>query len=228
MKYSVALVDLDDTLLDFGAASELSLAALLESYGHSATPEKIALYKKINALCWHKFEMGEITRDRLSTLRFELFFKETGTHADPLEAHHRFLEGLANHPVLIPGAVEMCRRLSEMAELYIVTNGFAETQQRRLDLAGLSGFIRGRFTSQAIGFSKPDVRFFEAVFKAIGPEKKKEAIILGDSISSDIKGGFDFGIATCFYNPKGLPADPICDHVITSLEQFIPQVMLAK
>ncbi|MEA4921371.1 MAG: YjjG family noncanonical pyrimidine nucleotidase [Clostridiaceae bacterium] len=228
MKYSVVLIDLDDTLLDFGAASSASLKSLMESCGRRISPCELGRFEEINAGCWRELEKGLITRDELSKKRFEIFFSELGLEYDPLEANTRFRLGLSESAVLMPGALELCQKLSKMCSLYVVTNGFMETQARRIKTSGLEGLFDGVFASQAIGYTKPDPRFFAYVLNSLGHDKKDKTIILGDSLSSDIEGGTSAGIDTCWYNPKELPGGEECSYIISSLDDFIPLVMKSK
>ena len=111
MKYNTVLIDLDDTLLDFGAASRASLKGLLKKLGRELTEEEIDRFEAINSGCWSELEQGVITRDQLSRKRFDLFFDETGIDFDPLEANDLFRLGLSESAVLVPGAKELCVRV---------------------------------------------------------------------------------------------------------------------
>lgn len=225
MKYNTVLIDLDDTLLDFGAASRASLKGLLKKLGRELTEEEIDRFEAINSGCWSELEQGVITRDQLSRKRFDLFFDETGIDFDPLEANDLFRLGLSESAVLVPGAKELCESLKNKVDLYLVTNGFIETQNRRIVAAGLEDMFKARFASQQIGYSKPDGRFFDAVFADIGEDRRKSAIILGDSLTSDMEGGRRASIATCWFNRLGGKPTADCDFVITSLDRFIPDVL---
>ncbi|MBQ5813894.1 MAG: YjjG family noncanonical pyrimidine nucleotidase [Clostridia bacterium] len=225
MKYPVVLIDLDDTLLDFQAASHDSLMSLCEGLGHPLSKEEQELFEEINSACWKELELGTMTREQLSATRFTRFFEKIGVDFDGLEANRLFREGLSRSAVLIDGALPLCRLLNEKAELYVVTNGFVDTQAQRIRASGLEGNFRGIFASQEIGFQKPDSRFFDAVFKVIGEDKRPGTVILGDSLSSDMKGGKNAGIATCWFEPTGLKEDTVgCDHRITKLSDFVSLV----
>jgi len=147
MKYPVVLLDLDGTLLDFDAASRFSLTRLVPGLSE----EDIARFEEINSACWRELEKGIITRDQLSRKRFEIFFREMGIDRDPLEANTLFRAGLSESAVLMPGALELCEKLSRIREIHLVTNGFVETQARRLKASGLDRFFKKVFTSQGIG-----------------------------------------------------------------------------
>lgn len=222
MKYPVVLIDLDDTLLDFGAASDSSLRNLYAELGHPLSDAEVARFEEINGACWKALERKEITRPELSRKRFEDFSAELGmTDIDPLDLNSRFRLGLSKSAVLIPGALELCRALHGKVEFYVVTNGFIDTQAQRMKAAGLEGLFDGVFASQAIGFEKPDARYFDAVFDQIGRDKIPQTILLGDSLSSDMKGGKAYGLTTCWYNPKGKEDTVGCDHQIDHLSDFL-------
>ena len=223
MKYPVVLIDLDDTLLDFGAASDSSLRNLFAELGHPLSDAEVARFEEINGACWKALERKEITRAELSKKRFADFSAELGlTDIDPLDLNSRFRLGLSKSAVLIPGALELCRTLSEKVDLYVVTNGFIDTQAQRMKAAGLEGLFKGVFASHAMGYEKPDARYFDAVFEAIGRDKIPQTILLGDSLSSDMKGGRAYGLTTCWFNPKGKEDTVGCDHQIGRLEDFLP------
>ncbi|MBR5285035.1 MAG: YjjG family noncanonical pyrimidine nucleotidase [Clostridia bacterium] len=222
MKYPVVLIDLDDTLLDFGAASDHSLRSLYEELGHPLSDAEVARFEEINGACWKALERKEITRDQLSHKRFADFSAELGlTDVDPLDLNSHFRLGLSKSAVLIPGALELCRLLSRKTELYVVTNGFMDTQAQRIKAAGLEGLFKGVFASQAIGYEKPDPRYFDAVFEQIGRDKIDKTILLGDSLSSDMKGGKAYGLTTCWFNPKGKTDTIGCNHEIARLRDFL-------
>lgn len=225
MKFDTVLIDLDDTLLDFGAASRASLIGLLRKLGRELTPQEVDRFEVINSGVWREHELGLISRDELSRKRFDIFLKELGIVFDSEEASKLFRLGLSESAVLIPGAKELCESLKNKVDLYLVTNGFVETQNRRIAAAGLEGMFKARFASQQIGFSKPDGRFFDAVFSSIGEDRRRSSVILGDSLTSDMEGGRRASIATCWFNRFGGEPTSDCDFVITSLDRFIPDVL---
>lgn len=219
---SVVLIDLDDTLLDFGAASRASLQGLFTQRGRPLTEAEIDAFEAINDSCWKALERGELTRAQLSHRRFAEFLACLGMQDDPMACNTAFRAGLAESAVLLPGAMELCRALTGRVELYVVTNGFLDTQMKRIRAAGLEGLLDGVFASQSLGCEKPGAGFFDAVFDRIGREKRGSTVILGDSLSSDMQGGKAYGLATCWFNPAG-GADTVgCDYEIRRLGEFLP------
>lgn len=218
--YQTLLFDVDDTLLDFGAAEDLALRLLFEEQGFQLTKEIEAHYKQMNQGMWRSFEAGEMSRDELVNSRFSLLFKEYGKEVDgPLmEKHYRkFLE--EGHQ-LVAGAFELIANLKDDYELYIVTNGVSTTQDKRLKDSGLHPFFKDIFVSEATGFQKPMPEYFDYVFKRIPGFSLEKSIIIGDSLSSDIKGGELAGLDTCWFNPFFLPNETDCKptYEIKSLE----------
>lgn len=225
MRYPIVLLDVDDTLLDFQAAEACALRDTLTARNIPATEENVALYSRVNRSWWEKFERGECEKKELLWLRFEDFFSRLGVQADPHAAQRDYHENLGNYAFLIPGAEELCRELKKRGhKLYVVTNGTAHIQHRRFGASGLERYMDGVFISEEMGTQKPAPEFFEKVFAALEQPDKTSCVILGDSQSSDMLGGKNAGIATCWYNPKGQWKKGDWDFEIQSLEQFLEVV----
>lgn len=201
-KYKTLLFDLDDTLLDFGAAEKVALRLLFEGQNFTLTPESEAHYKKINQGLWKSFEEGKINVDEVVNTRFSLFFKEYGKEVDGFSLEKNYRTYLEQGNQLIDGALELITDLKSDYDLYIVTNGLASTQDKRLRASGLIMLFKDIFVSEATGYQKPMKGFFDYVFGRIPEFSLNETLIIGDSLSSDIKGGYQAGIDTCWFNPK--------------------------
>ena len=226
MRYPIVLLDVDDTLLDFQAAEACAMRDTLTARNIPATDENVALYSRVNRSWWEKFERGECEKKELLWLRFEDFFSRLGVQADPHAAQHDYHENLGNYAFLIPGAEALCRELKARGhKLYVVTNGTAHIQHRRFGASGLEQYMDGIFISEEMGTQKPAPEFFEKVFTALEWPDKDKCIILGDSQSSDMLGGKNAGIATCWYNPKGETKKGDWDFEIQSLEGFLEVVL---
>ena len=198
--YRVLLLDVDDTLLDFKADEREALKKVLGQFGLSADDEVFARYSEINRALWLAHERGEIPRQTIWERRFAALFEAFHLSADGPEAERLYRAALGEGGHLIPGAFELCRALSRRYALYLVTNGTAATQYSRIRRAGLDRWVRETFISEEIGFPKPAPQYFDAVFEKI-PFSREEALIIGDSLTSDIQGGFNAGVDTCWYNP---------------------------
>lgn len=201
--------DVDDTLLDFKKAELTALSSTLKELGFTPTEEILERYHVINRSQWELLERGELTRDQVLRRRFTLLFDEYGLPCDveKVKALYEYRLGIGHY--FIPGAPELLEALHTKYDLYLVTNGTATIQRRRLDSAGILPYFKGLFISHEIGFNKPDPRYFEYCFSKIDGFEKEKAVIIGDSLSSDIRGGNLVGIRTCWFNPSHSECKPI-------------------
>lgn len=217
------LFDLDETLFDFPLAERLAISEVLESLGIKPTEEIIKRYSEINRECWDGLERGELTRERLIILRFEMLFSELSLAGLSAEGAQKIYENAlgGQHP-FIEGAEDVLSKLSAKYELYAVTNGLYSVQSRRIKEAGLDRFFRGYFISEKLGYSKPDRRFFDAAFATLPGFNKDYAIVVGDSLRSDILGAKNAGVKSCLYNPRGKEnkTDIIPDYEISALTEL--------
>ena len=213
------LLDLDDTILDFKKCEHVALDTALTSLNIPHNESTLELYSRINELHWKKLETGELTRNQVLLGRFEMLFEQIGADCSGELAWKTYEEMLSRQHFFIPRAQEMLEYLKDRFDLYIVSNGTASVQDRRIEGADLEKYFKKIFISQRVGVNKPDVRFFERCFNEIDSFKKQETIIIGDSLSSDIQGGINAGITTCWYNPKGTqaPDDMKIDYIIGDL-----------
>ncbi len=216
------LLDLDDTILDFHQAESVAIRRTLEAVGISATDENCARYSYHNKCCWERLERGELCRDRLMTERFELLIQELGCGANPAEAARLYPQFLSQGHWFLPGAQEALETLSKKYRLYLVTNGNGAVQAGRLASADIGKYFEKIFISQELGADKPSKAFFDRAFSQIPDFDRGKAMIVGDSLTSDILGGINAGIATCWVNTRGVPsrADIQPDYVIDSLSQL--------
>ena len=162
-----------------------------------------ATFSKINSALWKQLEKGLITRDVIRIRRFEQFCEATCVSAEPKDMSELYVKLLGQSCFVYEGAEELCKKLSEKYELYIVTNGIGTVQQSRLAKSGLLPYFKDVFVSEKIGSQKPEKKFFDFVFENISEKDKSKVVIIGDSMSSDILGGINAGIDTCFFNPLG-------------------------
>ena len=145
-------------------------------------------------------------KKRIPSLRFERLFEEFGIHKDPIVFGKAYLKNLAQSGFIIDGALELCQYLFENFKVAIITNGIKEVQDSRLEQSPLKPYIHHMIVSDEIGIAKPDPRIFEYAMKQIGDYKKSEIIMIGDSLTSDILGGINFGVDTCWYNSDESPS----------------------
>lgn len=201
------LFDLDDTLFDFHKAEKIALTKTLVHFGIDPTEETLALYSAINAAHWKRLELGEISREEVKVGRYRELFKTIGVECDPVKATAYYESMLAIGHYFMPGAPEMLEELYGKYRLYIVSNGTAKVQEGRIGSSGIAKYMDGIFISQILGANKPDKQFFDICFAEIPDFSLSETVIIGDSLSSDIKGGINAGITTVWFNPKGIEND---------------------
>ena len=215
------LLDLDDTILDFHKAEHIALSKTLRTLGLEPTEEVLARYSLINKAHWERLERKELTRPQVLLGRFETLFREYGIEVDPAKCASLYEENLSIGHYFLPGAEAALESLSKKYKLYLVSNGTAKVQAGRLKSANISHFFDIIFVSQEVGADKPDITYFDRVFARIEGFQKEKAIIVGDSLTSDIQGGINAGIRTCWVNPKGKSVTNIVpDYQIESIAQL--------
>jgi len=216
------LLDLDDTLLDFKKAEAIAIRATFEELGIDPSDENVALYSKINRSCWEKLELGEFTRDEVLHRRFDILFQHLGITGNAHTAQETYEYKLSFGAFYLDGAEELLITLFGQYRLYLATNGIINVQKRRIADSGIGKYFDGIFVSEKIGYNKPDKRFFDAIFAKIPNFKHEETLIVGDTLTSDIKGGINAGIKTVFFNPGGKvnTSDIIPDYEICSLSEL--------
>lgn len=205
MKKKFLLFDVDRTLLDFSKSEKKALKKSFDALGISFTQEILDWYLAHNHTLWTSYENGLMPRDLIFQNRFVETFSQFSIEADGHLMEKTYRQALSEGIDLVENALEVISRLSETHILYIVTNGLASTQEKRLKGSGLAPYFQGSFVSETMGFQKPMVEYFDYCFERIPNFEKSEAIIIGDSLSSDIQGGIAAGIDTCWFNPAHLP-----------------------
>lgn len=225
--YHCILFDMDGTLLDFEAAEHKALLDTFRQFGLPTDHETEQLYVTINKELWAALEKGQIKRDKLLVERFAQLLKKLGMQGNAAEMGRWYLNQLAMYPDAIPNALEAIRELSEVATLAIVSNGVAKVQQSRLKASGLEPYMDDVFISEKIGVEKPNRRFFEHVLKTLGIEQREKVLVVGDSLSADIKGGQNAGLATCWcnFNDQPEPTQNKPTYTIQSLQDLYSIVM---
>ena len=198
-------MDIDNTLLDFDAAESKALADTLRNYGIEPDAETVQTYRTINEELWRQLEKGQIRREKLFGERFSRFLKAINAAGDGVEMNRFYLEQLSTHPDLMsPEVLDALRELSEVATLAIVSNGAQKVQTRRLAESGVMNFMEDVFISEKMGCEKPNARIFDAALRALGVENREHVLMVGDSLASDIQGGSNAGLDTCWFNPGNL------------------------
>ncbi len=223
MSYLNLIFDIDDTLLDFQDTEERALDKLFVQNQIPQDPSFFAQYKEINTNLWQQHEAGIISREAVLNQRFALFFKELGKEVDGSELEKSYRAYLNEGHKKIVGAEELLQNLAKRFKLYAGTNGSSETQQRRLKESNLLPYFDALFISEELGVQKPEKTFFEKMFAQIPNFKKENTLMIGDSLSSDMAGGLQAGIATCWFNPQKLTTDHLQPtYTIYALEELYP------
>ncbi len=221
-KFQTLLLDADNTLFDFTAGEKIALETAFLQHGYTLTEEIHKIYERINVDLWKKYELGLMDRRTVIYSRFGLLFQEIGINIDGVVFEDVYQELLGQQHILLPHAKEVIEYLHAKYKLYIVTNGVTATQLRRLKDSGIEDYMEGIFVSEATGYQKPRKEFFDYCFERIPEFEAERSLIIGDSLSSDIKGGNNAGIMTCWYNPLRLKreADIKVDYEIRSLTEL--------
>ena len=207
-------IDVDNTLLDFNECAKHSMAVSLKEYGHKYKDSYFGVFKGVNDELWREIEKGTLTREGLYKVRWNRVFERLGIAIDGPEFEEKFIHNLHSSAVPVAGAHDILAYLSEKYTLCVTSNALHQQQVTRLKNADMLGYLDHIFTSEDIGSQKPEKAFFDGCFARLGDILPEECIIIGDSLTADIKGGIDCGIKTCWFNyeqkaPKGDEADYI-------------------
>ena len=200
--FEILLIDLDDTVLDFKKQEHVAIRKTLRDAGLEPTEEVCARYSQINDWHWKQLEKGAITRDEVLHGRFRVLFAEMGIQADPVATAYAYMENLGEGHYFLPGAEDAIRSLGQKYRVFLASNGTSSVQNRRIESAGLKHMVEGIFISQDVGVNKPAKGYFDYCFAHIPDFDIKKALMVGDSLSSDILGGQNAGIPTCWVAPK--------------------------
>ena len=196
-------LDLDDTILNFTAGEAKALTQALREAGIEPTEALLDRYHLINIAHWELLEEGRLTRPEVLVQRFEQLFRELGISHSGAAVNDRYEHLLSQQHDFIPGAEQVLQELSSRYDLYLASNGAAAVQHPRLDGAGIRPYFKGIFISEEVGADKPSRAFFDACFASIPDFRPEQAVMVGDSLTSDIRGGLNAGLRTVWFNPHG-------------------------
>jgi 2-haloacid dehalogenase len=226
--YQYLLWDIDGTVLDFLASEAYAIKTLFQKYNLGpCTDQMLKLYSDINIKYWQKLEQNQLTKPEILIGRFKEFFSIIGADVEIAQAFNRDYQlTLGDHIEFVEHAKEMLLSQKGNYTLVAVTNGTKVAQEKKLRLSGLDRVFDAIFISEDVGAEKPSTTYFEYVFQTLGITDKKQVIIIGDSLTSDMKGGWLAGIDTCWFNPQHNPnslAIPITYEIdsLTQLENIL-------
>ncbi len=203
MQYELIFLDADETLFDFRKAEGYALAASFDEYCLELSDAVFRDYDEINKALWKRLELGETDQASLKIERFRLLFQKMGSGIDAAAFGASYVGWLSKASFLLEGAEELCAYLAGRYRLAIITNGIKQVQQGRIGGSAIRKYIEATIISEEVGCSKPSPDIFERACEALGFHGKGQIIMVGDSLSSDIQGGINFGIDTCWANLGG-------------------------
>lgn len=220
MKFKHLIFDLDNTLLDYDLAEKNALVSLFDFYHISGDFQSLQYkYKTINNGFWRRYEEGKITLDELKVERHKEFMTQVGKRdVDPEDCAFQYARFLSQNAFPLPGSYEVLDYLkSKGYNLVLASNGLPDVQYPRLKASEMLEYFSYIGISQELGYQKPHKQFFSELFNKSEIDSTDKILIIGDSINSDIKGGINAGITTCWYNPKKKISDTKADYDIHSL-----------
>ncbi len=213
-KYETLIFDLDDTLIDNNESVKYAFNIILNELKLEYSDELFLNWKKFDTTYWHTWESGSmIIPDYIKTLedkitylrakRFILYFKEIGLDFNTaVSLNELYCNMLGVNIKEIENASELLQNLYNDHEIIIATNGPKEAAINKLEKAKLKSYISGLICSEEIGFSKPMPEFFDALYNTTQNKDKSRMLLIGDSLTTDILGGMNNGIDTCWFNPN--------------------------
>ena len=221
MRYTTVLFDLDFTLFDSEYSEPTAFEYTLTQAGVPVTDDIIETYAAINKALWAAVEAGDLTPNDVKTKRFEQLVEQASLDADPLRMADDYVYGLGAFGELYPGAIDVLDEVDSIATLALITNGIGQVQRDRIGRLGLERYFDAIVISGEVGTAKPGGRIFDLCFDALGSPDRATTVIIGDSLSSDMQGGIDYGIGTIWFDKHRSPTpDKPIDHHINALSQI--------
>ena len=205
-RYPYLLFDADNTLFDFDEANVHAFRAVCDAFGLPFSQELFDRYEVINNATWERFDRGELTKDETVLERFRAFFAAEGIRGlEPAACNRIHLASLSNATYLMPHAAEVIAKLRETHHIHLITNAVEAVQRGRLGRSALAPYVEEAFISETAGAAKPSVEYFDYVFAHIDGITRENCMVIGDSLTSDIQGANNYGLACCWFNPKKAP-----------------------
>ncbi len=204
MAITTILWDVDNTLLDFSYSLNCAITKCFQKYGLYIDDSVIKRYTEINDYFWKRLELQEITRAELVTGRFAQLFREYNIKDIDVTVFHRNYEDeLGSVYRYMEQSISIFCELKQKYRQYLVTNGTSVVQRKKLELSGFLSLADGIFISEELGVDKPSKEYFDICLSQIEEKDRRKILLVGDSLTSDIKGGITAGVPTCWYRPEG-------------------------
>ena len=203
MEKKIVLLDLDNTIIDFNECARRAIMDIFQKLGFHYDDNVFNTFLTENVKIWKRLELGEIDKPYLRANRWNIILNRLGIDYDGTIIEERFENGVALGAYPVEGAYELLDYLYDKYDLYVVSNGLKFVQESRVKIGKYDKYFKALFLSEDIGVQKPDIRFFQHCHEKLGFPQKGEIILIGDSLSADIKGGNDFGIDTIWFNIHG-------------------------
>ncbi len=204
MKYKWLLFDLDGTLFDYDKGETVAFQKTFDDFKINYKEEFLSIYDSINKQLWKKFELGQIEVEKLKVERFELLLDQIDHEVNPAEFSNNYLVNLSNCTFLLDGVEELLRELDGKFKMMLITNGLKSVQRPRLKNSTIKNYFEDIVISEEVGSAKPDNKIFDIAFSKMNKPPKDEVLMIGDSLSSDIQGGINYNLDTCWLNVKSL------------------------
>jgi YjjG family noncanonical pyrimidine nucleotidase len=229
-RYQAFILDADNTIFDFDRAERAALREALLANGYEAIPEDVfSRYHRINDELWKLFERGLIHQEQLRVERFRRLVadlprsKHKTLAPDPAVIGQQYIDALSEKGFLIAHAHTVLRSMSSKVPLLLLSNGIAAVQRRRIDCSGIGSYFKDILISAEVGLAKPDPAIFALAIEKL-QYRKDRVLCVGDSPSSDIRGGHDAGLDTCWFAAPGAeypPGEPGPSYTIRDLRQLL-------
>lgn len=219
-KYTTLLFDADDTLLDFKKSEATALELMMKERGLPFKNGDAELYSRVNQSFWEAYQQGVIEKSEILVGRYKKFFEIKGIETNAFLAAKTYERFLSEQHFVIHGVMEALEKLQRDYEIYIITNGTDYIQKKRLKDSGITALTKGLFISEVVGAPKPEKQYFDYVLNNITEKDKSKVLIIGDSMSSDILGGINAGIDTCWYNPQHKKAEYMPSYEISNFSDI--------
>jgi len=224
MKYSYLLFDADDTLFDFPKASDRAFEKMCRTHKIPYTPENYRLYHEINVELWAAFDRGELSKEYITLERYVRFLKALELDRDPAACNRDYLSGLGEGVYPLPHSEEVCRELKKRGHrMFLITNAVASVQRSRLRNSVFNDLFEDAFISEEAGAAKPSRAYFEYVARRLPGMTAENTLVIGDSLSTDMRGANNADLPCCWFNPSGKvrPEDLHIDYEIRDLRELL-------